>query len=195
MKNFLFSLCLILTSCGYHFESGEPIAISVPYVKGDFEGEMTDALAWAISNTSQFRYTHGEGNWTLKAKVIRTSNDRIGYQYETKPKEGKIVDVLTGIENRKTISLEVSVVNSATDALVWGPHIIKADATYDYVDSDSLVDLSFTNQSGKRETSIDFSLGQLDSVGVAGEDAIYPIYKKLAQKVIYGLIAAGDDEE
>lgn len=76
---------------------------------------------------------------------------------------------------------------------VIGPQTIKAFADYDYVDSNSLQDLSFIDPStGTRVTSIAFSLGQLDSVGSAGEDALHPIYRQLAQKIVEGMVASGD---
>ena len=69
--------------------------------------------------------------------------------------------------------------------------MIKADATYDYFDQNSLRDLTFIDLQGDVQTSVAFSLGQLDSVGTAGEDAIYPIYRILAQKIVEGIIGTG----
>jgi len=196
----LLILLLLLTSCGYRFEGGEKIAISIPYVQGEFEGELTDALAAALSNTSQFRYTRGPGDWTLKAKLLGTENDNIGYRYDQKPLKGTEQPNVIAVENRKIISVEVSVVNSTTGTLVWGPHILKADTTYDYVDPNALSDVAaFFRKDAEGDvipdsviSTMDFSLGQLDSVGAAGEDAIYPIYKEIARKVVEGLVAAGD---
>lgn len=176
-------------------ERGDKIAISVPYVINDYEGALTEALARAISRTANFRFTKEEGDWIINAKIIRTNNDRIGYRYDRDDESGKLRKNIIGTENRKEISVEVSVTDSTTGKLIAGPQIIKADAMYDYVDPNSLRDLSFIDpDNGKRRTSIAFSLGQLDSVGTAGEDAIYPIYRLLAQKIVDGLIAAGDDD-
>jgi len=189
-------ILLGLAGCGYQTERGEKIAISVPYVVNDYEGALTEALARAISRTANFNYTQDEGDWILKAKVLRTNNDRIGYRYDRDDKSGKLRDNIIGTENRKEMSVEVSVISAATGKLIAGPQIIKADAEYDYVDPNSLQDLSFIDPAtGRRATSIAFSLGQLDSVGTAGEDATYPIFKKLAQKIVDGLIASGDGDE
>jgi len=188
----LFIITLALSSCGYRFDGGEKITVSVPYVQGDFEGELTDALVSALSHTSQFRYTQGQGDWTLKAKILNTDNQRIGFRYDRRPdKEGQRRKNIVGVENRKEISIEVKVVNSTTDALVWGPHIVKADATYDYVDPNALQDVAVVNL-GTDVPSVSYSLGQLDEVAAAGEDAIYPIYRRLARRVVEGLIIAGD---
>lgn len=189
------AIFLTLVGCGYHMERGDKIAISVPYVINDYEGALTEALARAISRTANFRFTKDDGDWIINAKVIRTNNDRIGYRYDRKDKSGEKRKNIIGTENRKEISVEVSVTDSATGKLIAGPQIIKADAMYDYVDPNSLQDLSFIDpDNGRRLTSIAFSLGQLDSVGTAGEDAAFPIYRLLAQKIVDGLIAAGDED-
>lgn len=177
-------------------ERGEKISISVPYVIGDNEGALTEALARAISRTANFEYRKDDGDWILNAKILRTNNDRIGYRYDRDDESGKLRKNIIGTENRKEITVEVSVIDAITEKLIAGPQVIKADAQYDYVDPNSLQDLSFIDpDTGRRVTSIAFSLGQLDSVGTAGEDAIYPIYKILAQKIVDGLIAAGDTED
>lgn len=193
-----FSLCIsfILFGCGYRYDSGEQIAVSVPYVVGDFEGELTDAIIAALSQTANFRYTTGSGDWILKATIKGVKNDRIGFRRDRRDKSGKQERNVIGTENRKSISVEVSIVNATTGKLILGPQVIKADAAYDYDDPNSLQDVSFINPAtGTRTTSIAFSLGQLDSVGSAGEDATYPIYKLLAQKIVDGMIASGDEDE
>lgn len=189
-------LCLLfLAACGYHMERGEKISIAVPYVIGDHEGALTEALARAISRTANFQYAKEDGDWVLKAKILKVNNDRIGYRYDRDDKSGKRRDNIIGTENRKEITVEVSVIDATTNKLIAGPQVIKADAQYDYVDPNSLQDLSFIDPAtGKRVTSIAFSLGQLDSVGSAGEDAIFPIYRILAQKIVDGLIATGDED-
>lgn len=188
----LCTLILFLSSCGYRFDGGEQITVSVPYVVGDQEGQLTDALIYALSNSPNFRFTKGEGKWIVKAKIKESINDRIGYQYDRDPKSGKLRDNVIGIENRRAITVEVSVVDCCGNSVI-GPQTIKAFADYDYVDSNSLQDLSFIDPTtGTRVTSIAFSLGQLDSVGSAGEDALNPIYRELAQKIVDGMIASGN---
>lgn len=188
----LFLIFISFSSCRYSLGGGERIAISVPYVVGDFEGELTDSLIWAIARTPSFKYCHGEGNWILTAKILGTDNERIGYRYDQDEKTKVLKNNLLGIENRKTITVEITVTSSATGEKIIGPQVIKASADYDYADPNSLADLSFENFNGKRATAIDFSLGQLDTVGSAGEDAIYPIYRRLAQKIVEGMLATGD---
>lgn len=179
------------SSCGYYFETAhDVVTISVPYVEGDYEGELTDALAFALSRSGQFRYVHAldEGQWTLQAKIVNTTNDRIGFQYDRDDKSGKLRTNIVGDENRKALFVEVSVSERVSGKCILGPEIIQVDAVYDYVDDNSLKDLSFINAQGVRQTSIAFSLGQLDSVGAAGEDALIPLFRRAAQKIVDGLI-------
>lgn len=189
-------LLSLLSACGYRFDTSAPITVSIPYVVGDNEGAMTNALISALSNSSNFRYTTGKGDWILKAKITGSIHDRIGYRYDRDPKSGKLRDNVIGIENRRAITLEVSVIDANSEHQILGPQILQATADYDYVDPNSLQDLSFIDPStGSRLTSIAFSLGQLDSVGSAGEDVMYPIYQKLAQKIVEGMIASGNFNE
>jgi hypothetical protein len=199
IRSLLISL-LVLSGCGYRFDGGETIAVSVPYVVGDYQGELTDALVAELSKNSSFRSANGSGDWILRAKVVDTQNDRIGYRYEFERKEiakdvfvEKLKDDVIGIENRKSITVEVCIEDAYTGKVILGPQRIKADADYDYTDPNVLNDLAFTDPStGELETSIQFSLGQLDSVGSAGENAIYPIYERLARKIVDGMIASGN---
>ena len=189
---FIYLGCLLFSSCGYHFDGGEKIAISVPYVIGDEEGRLTDALASALAKTATFQYVKGGGDWTLLVVVKDTDHDRIGYRYDRDDKSGKLRDNVIGIENRETITIEVTVQNAKTGDIIIGPQILKGRADYDYVDEHSLQDLAFIDRDGEQETSIAFSLGQLDSVAAAGQDASDPVYRELAQRIVDGLIASGD---
>lgn len=191
MKALTLSLLLFLGGCGYRVEGLAPISVSVPYVVGDHEGKLTDALAWALSKAAGYQYVRSGGKWTLCVSVVDENNDRIGYRYDRQGEQLK--DNVIGIENRKDITVEVCLTDAATGELILGPQKLKAAVSYDYDDPTSPVDLSFIDPTaGSAVTSIDFSLGQLDSVAAAGEDAIEPIYRLLAQKIVDGMIASGD---
>lgn len=196
MFHILFLLPLLLLSgCGYRFDGGgEKISVSVPYVQGDHEGELTEALVWALSRSPSFRYTHGEGDWILQVRFLKSANDRIGYRYDRRnDKNGTRRKNIVGIENRKTSTVEVTVLSAATGCRVLGPQVVRAHADYDYVDPNYIGDLAFDNLDGQQETSIAFSLGQLDSVGAAGEDATYPIFRRLARTIVEGMLASGGE--
>ena len=115
-------------------ERGEKISISVPYVVGDYEGALTEALARAISRTANFEYSKDDGDWILNAKIIKTNNDRIGYRYDRDPKSGDLRKNIIGTENRKEISVEVSVLGPLeeidprdSEAITVGRHGLVAE--------------------------------------------------------------------
>ena len=170
---------------GYRVATSDTIAIEVPYVVDDHEGKLTNALAYALSTTAQYRYVQKRGDWVLKVAVLSDKNDRIGYRYDRNPVSGKLKESIAAAENRKHITAEVKVIKASTGELVLGPQKIKVSAAYDYDDPSVLFDLAFTDpQSGATQPLIDVSLGQLDSVAAAGENAVEPIYKELAQRII-----------
>lgn len=186
-------LCLFLLSgCGYHFEGTEKqastVTISVPYIKGDPEGELNKELIHALSSSGQFDCVHSGGMFILEAAIIADSDSRIGYRFDRNPTTGKLRDNIIGTENRRALSIEVKLINAYTQEIVAGPQLITAHADYDYVDSNSVRDLTFVGPHGSAQTVIQFSLGQLDSVEGAHDDSAKPIYQILAQKIVDGLI-------
>ena len=177
----------MLAACGYRFDGGEKITVSVPYVIGDEEGKLTNALISALSQSPKYHYVKNEGDWLLKVKVLDTLNDRIGYRYERGAK-GRLKKNIIGIENRKEIIVNISVCDPC-GGLILGPLIVSASADYDYTDNTTRKDLEFFNPSTDRKTSsIAFSLGQLDSIDGAQDDVLDPIYRQLARKIIDGLL-------
>jgi hypothetical protein len=184
------SLLLLLCGCGYHFgkTGDEQTTISVPFVKGDSDGMLTNEIIRAISSTGYFEYRRNDGNLQLLATILSDTDDRIGYRYDRDPTTGKRRKNIVGTENRETINVEVKLIDTYTQEILLGPEIISASADYDYVDSNSIRDLTFINSKGHATTIIDFSLGQLDSIEGAHDDAQTPIFRKLAQKIVDGLI-------
>lgn len=187
-----------LTSCGYHFTDSEreggAVTISVPYIKGDPDGMLGAQLVKLLSASGQFDCVQTQGRLILEAAIIAEGDDRIGYRFDRDPTNGKLRDNIVGTENRLTVSAEVKLRDSYTDQILFGPQVVKAYADYDYVDSNSIRDLTFFTPSGTPEKVLDFSLGQLDSVEGAHDDAIAVIYRHLAQKIVDGLIVqAGYD--
>jgi len=73
--------------------------------------------------------------------------------------------------------------------VVIGPIFVKADSDYDYYDPESIRDLSFVTNQGYRIATINFSLGQLDSIEGAVDDVAVPVYHSLAQKIVDGIIS------
>lgn len=191
---FLSLFLLIFSSCGYHVGGGEHWTVSVPYVIGDQEGALTDALIATLSKTPNFRYVHGmNGDLLLRAKIVSCNDDRIGYKYDRDPKSGRRRDNVIGIENRRIVAVEIRIEETCSGKTILGPQVVQGFTDYDYVNQKSLQDLSFIDEKGKRVTSVAFSLGQLDSVGAAGVDANRPIYSDIAEKIVQGLLVSEEN--
>ncbi len=182
---------LLLASCGYHFEGSgvaDAMTISVPYIKGDPDGMLGAELVRALSSSGQFDCVQTEGALILEAAIVAEGDDRIGFRYDRDPTSGERRVNIVGTENRLTVSAMVKLVDSATEEVLIGPQIVKAYADYDYVDSNSILDLTFAPPGKPFQKVLDFSLGQLDSVEGAHDDALAVIYRQLAQKIVDGLI-------
>ena len=192
MRKFSFVLLLLLLGCGYRFEGGESkedvIGISIPYIKGDGEGRLNTELAKALSNSGMFDYVQNGGELILHAAIIADGDERIGFRFDRDPTSGKLRDNIVGTENRRALSVQISLVDAYTQETVLEPQVINAVADYDYVDSNSIRDLTFVAPNGTPQKVLDFSLGQLDSFEGAHDDTGIVVYRVLAQKIVEGLI-------
>lgn len=196
MKILLLFLLLISASCGYRFDPGceGRSTISVPYVQGDYEGRLTDAIIKTLSESGAFEYQRACGRLSLEVAIVGDSNDRIGFRRDRSDTSGKIRKNIVGIENRRTLSAQVTLIDPITEEMLFGPYIVTTSMDYDYVDENSLKDLSFIDSFGIRESSIQFSLGQLDSKDFAERDVLVPLYQRLAQKIVDGILAYDSNE-
>ena len=61
--------------------------------------------------------------------------------------------------------------------------MIRQTVDSDYVDQNSIRDLTFITTQGKPQTVLNFSLGQLDSVEGAHDDTTDVLYRRLSEKV------------
>ncbi|HSX03137.1 MAG TPA: hypothetical protein VLG76_00220 [Rhabdochlamydiaceae bacterium] len=197
MKYLFLVLLLILTSsCGYRFERGFEgrRTISVPYVQGDFEGNFTDALVRAVSQSGAFEYERTCGRLSLEVVVQSDDSERVGFRHDRSNSTNKLRKNIIGVENRRTLCAQVTLIDTVTEEIILGPYSVKDSLVFDYLNENSPEDTSFIDSAGIRETSIAFSLGQLDSKDFAEKDALYPLYQKLAQKIIDGILAYDSNE-
>jgi len=187
MKRYLILLNLFfLTSCGYHTEDSNSRTISIPYVKGDQEGLLTDALVKAVSLSNQFTYAKG-AELTLEAEIVYDRTEHIGWKYDRKPTSGERINRLVPSEDRREVTIRFSLISERSGKVIYGPTEVTADSAFDFVDSDSSLDTSFITPSGRRSSALFFSLGQLDSAEGAKHAALTPLYRKLAHKTIEGI--------
>ncbi len=85
--------------------------------------------------------------------------------------------------------IEVVFYEGDSDQIAYGPYAITASSDYDYIDGDSIQDLTFVDTQGVFTTVLPFSLGQLEPVESAQEAATQPLYRRLAQKIVDRFLA------
>src|SRR5580692_9298469 len=131
---FLFLLfpLFLLWGCGYHAREEETVTISVPFVKGDGDGRLTNELIRALSSTGYYEFRKNNGNLELYVAILSDGDDRIGYRYDRNPTTEELRKNIIGTENRETITVEVKLIDAYTQEIVLGPEVLSASADYDY---------------------------------------------------------------
>lgn len=179
------SVFLFLCSCGYQWTPKEDrFTVSVPFVAGDEDGALTQELIWALSRSGLAKVKSDDANYRLEVQIVEAKNDTVGFRRDKQIVKGKTGKNLLACEGRKTVGVEVTVFKKESEAPALGPFRVTADADYDYVDGDSIQDLTFTDSQGQFITVLPFSLGQLESTESAQEAATKPLYRNLAQKIV-----------
>ena len=177
---------LFLSACGYHTGVGPSFSdtISIPYIEGDEYGRLTNELIYQLSSSGGFLYRNDGGRYLLKVKILHVGNEVIGFRHDKEKTDGTIKDNLIADEGRQTITVLASLLSRSSEEVLWGPHEVRADVDYDYVDPGSLADLSFIDSMGARRTVLNFSLGQLEPIDSAQEGALKPLYRNIARKIV-----------
>lgn len=179
------ALLLLLCACNYSYQgatpSCPPVTISVPYVKGDHQGQFTAALVQALAESGRFDCLHTGGSLTLRASIASDASHAIDWTY----KEDKHLEPT---ENRRTLAVTIQLIESATEEILVGPLTIQSQVDYDFLVGCAWQDISLPNLSGQRVRALDFSLGQLDAADGASNSASAPLYQKLAEQIVAGLI-------
>ncbi|HEX2580192.1 MAG TPA: LPS assembly lipoprotein LptE [Rhabdochlamydiaceae bacterium] len=184
LKSLLLASLLVFSSCGYHtVSSDDKTTISIPYVEGDAQGQLTSELIRQVTNSNLYRFVKSDGEVCLRVAIVNDKSDIVGFQYDLTSKKGKIERNLMPEENRRTITAQVTLTDALTQEVIVGPVNVKVSTDYDYIDVNSLKEVSFVDEQGKRQKTITYSLGQLDSIEGAEDAALTPIYRQLAQKI------------
>lgn len=183
---------LLNASCGYHYalqeESGKCSTITVPYIEGDFDATLNNALVYQLSASGGFACVQSGGDFTLKIQILSDEKTRIGFRYDRDNVEGVREKNLLGAEDRRFIIVQVSLFKEGETQSIIDPFKISAFADYDYIDPGSPQDLLYTPSTGPSQSIIQFSLGQLDSYEGASDDASSLVFKKIAEKIVQSLL-------
>lgn len=191
MKNSLIFFFLLLTSCGYHLgrsQNSEIVNISVPYIEKDLSGHFTSELIKELSYSSNLSYKYSNADYILCVKIIDSNTSQIGYRYDRNNENVRQED-LRATEGRQKITAIVELIDRVSNCTKFGPFEVSEVVDFDYVDQDSLSDLSFIDPLGNRTTVLAFSFGQLESIESAKEAASRPLYSKLAKKIVDAISA------
>jgi hypothetical protein len=151
-------------------------------VKGDDDGSLTSAIIRAFSSTGLVDVVSCGGDYELEVKILALADENIGFRTDPQKVDGKVRRNLLACEARTAMTVEAGLYDHGK--IVYGPYVITTDAEYDFVDGDSVRDLTFTDQRGKFLTVLPFSLGQLESVESAQVAAKNPLYLRISQKIV-----------
>lgn len=183
-----FFLLILLSSCGYrwHYDypEGHRPTVSVPLIKGDADASLTSEIISSLDSSGVVKVARKGADYRLEVRLLSRETDQIGYRRDPQKIQGEVVTNLLASEARNTLHAKVTLYHRNTDQIAFGPYFLNADTEYDYVDGDSLQDLTFISSSGALEEVLPFSLGQLESVESAYEASAKPIYRKLSQKIV-----------
>lgn len=165
-------LCFLCVGCGYRFGNQSLVdrfsTIGVPYIEGDDQGFLTQAVIHEIAYKGVLPYRVCGADLLLKVCLLQPTNENIGYTFATTTKK----KIVVANEARLTISAKVTLVNAASGKALAPPVVLSSALSYDFEP-----DLSTINFH-------DFALGQLETQRIAEEDAMTPLYALLAQKIV-----------
>lgn len=135
--SFLSCLCLVIafTGCGYQFGEDGIAAryhtISVPSVKGDWNGDLTSAIVKALSCSGCFEYRSDCAAAILNVKLMDLDDENIGFRYD-RHKLGKIRNTIIPTESRLEATVEVSLVDAGSGENILGPVRLIAYVDFDH---------------------------------------------------------------
>jgi len=161
--------------CGYRWGQGGALAarqtITIPFVEGDWNGELTSELVSQISQMGTLTYCAEGGALILQVKILDSRTDNIGFRYD-RNRHGKLISSVIPDETRLTVWTEVALIEAASGCVILGPARLSAeiDFDHDYYSSRNAVNV--------------FSLGQLTDYDEAYDAVERPLNRRLAQKIV-----------
>jgi hypothetical protein len=158
--------------------------VAIPFVSGDEQGVLTAEIASALADAGLARISSQNPQYRLHVSILKQNNETIGFRRDQQKVHAGVKKNLLATEGRRYLETEVIFYRGDTDEIAWGPYHLKTDANYDYVDGDSIQDLTFFSPAGVLTPVLPFSLGQLESIESAQEAATLVLYRRLAKKVV-----------
>ncbi len=187
-------LVLLLSGCGYRAQgtcdNTGMAFVAIPLIPEDDDGVLRNALARAISETGRYRYSSESATYELLIKFENNYTDTIGYEWDVNAATGAEVKRLYPDEGRKTVVVLVTLQDSKTKEKVLEPFKVSVQANYDFVNPVALKDIEFRDFMGREQTTLQYSLGQLDSEEGARSEVSGPLFQDLANRIAEILVRA-----
>lgn len=174
MKLLRFSLAVAAAICsgcsGYRCERNDFATLTVPFVDGDRDGSLTQALIHEVTLHTPFSYVCANSVYELRVRLLDIREENIGFRYD-RHKKGKLRHAIIPTELRMTALAEVTLYDATTGEVLIAPTPVEAyvDCDHDYYCNRDAVNV--------------FSLGQLADIDAAREAALHPLNVKLARNV------------
>lgn len=145
-------------------------SITIPYVSGDNQGDLTTEIIKAFSQ-SGVSVSGCCGRLLLEICLFSPNDENIGYTFAY-TEDGTRTKIVASNEARISATAKVTLIDQCSGRRLLGPCSITA-----YTDFDFEPDLSTVN-------SHDFALGQLEMHPQAFDVAKHPLYRCLAEKIV-----------
>lgn len=175
MKYLAGLLLILLSSCGYQFGEGgiasQYQTISVPFVKGDWNGDLTTTLIESIAQSGSYTYSRCNGALILHVELMEFTDENVGFRYDRK-KSGRLRKSIIPVETRIETTAEVKLVEAGSGKIVLGPVLITACVDFDH---------DFYSSRNGINT---FSLGQLSDYDAAYDAMYHPLNLALSRKIV-----------
>ena len=174
------SLALICQSCGYqsavnHNALSGYSSITVPYVEGDEEGDITAQLVQALAEEGPWKYHALDAELSLKVKILEIKREDVGYD-RFYNENGEIERWMVPNERRLSVRAQVVVIEEATQKNILGPMELSESVKLDF------------NPEYSETNLVRFSLAQYDFVENAERTAHRPLNQRLAKIIVNSLI-------
>ncbi len=165
--------------CGYTVNTvpgfNEAPTISIPYVEGDVDGQLTAAMIQAVALSGEYVYQACGGTYILQARIIDDVYENIGFRYD-RTKKNCLKHYMIPVEMREGLLIEVQLIAACSGESILGPNRLYADVEYDH------------DYYAIRDGVNTFSLGQLTDIDSAEDAAKTPLYRNVSEKVASWLI-------
>jgi hypothetical protein len=180
----LIAAIVLFSSCGYHIKTLKPkcdTTFSVTSFLEDRQGRFKEELIKAVSSYA-WSYCPEGSRYVIECTLVDASCEQVGYRYDRYESTSQVINRLIPIEGRKKINVCVSVEDTYLGKTL-GPFTLEGRSDFDFVNYDTYKDLSFIDNSGQPQSSLAYSLGQLDANEGAEEAAIGNCYKNIATQI------------